>query len=129
AARVRLYGSTSARGRDLLQAEREARMLQTGLWALMAYAPQDASAVDLPKRGFQLIHARLGRLLPVSEDDGYPPACRRELEASTLVIRIDRDAGSACGITSGTRVELRGWLADGELRLQHPLHLSVLSAD
>lgn len=124
-ARVRLYGSTSARGRDLLQAESDARAQLSGLWALADYAPRDASELVPSNRGFLLITARLGELVPVAEDERFPSACWRALTDSHIILRINRDAGSACGLASGTVIEVRGWLTDGALRLQHPLHLSV----
>lgn len=125
AARVRLFGSTAAHGKDLLDAEALARTEQSGLWALADYAPRKASELDSTDRGFLMIHATLSAFAPATEDDQFAPACRRLLSASAIVLRVDRDANSACGIASGTSVELRGWLADGELRLQHPLHLSI----
>ncbi|MEL7032658.1 MAG: thermonuclease family protein [Pseudomonadota bacterium] len=125
AARVRLYSSTSARGRDLLQAETDARETQSGLWALADYTPRDASELVPTDRGFLMITARLGDLVPVAEDNGVRSACRRMLEDSQIIMHIDRDARSACGLASGTAVEVRGWLAEGALRLQHPLHLSL----
>ena len=125
AARVRLYGSTAARGQDLLDAETSARAARTGLWALSEFALRAASELDASDPGFRMIKATLGPLVDVPDEARFKPACHRALEAAEIILRVDLDAQSVCGMASGSEVEIRGWLSDGELRLQHPLHLSI----
>ncbi|MEO1553457.1 MAG: hypothetical protein AAFR82_05935, partial [Pseudomonadota bacterium] len=69
--------------------------------------------------------AILGDRAPAGEETGYAPACRRLLIGSSVMLWADRDAASVCGMTSGTALEIRGWLANGELRLRHPLHVTI----
>ncbi|MEL7111177.1 MAG: thermonuclease family protein [Pseudomonadota bacterium] len=128
AARVRLYGSTSARGQDFLALEREARESGSGLWALAHYSVQDAADVDPGVRGFALVSGTLGPAISVDAETRFPPACERMFDGATLKLRIDRDAASACGLANGTRVDVRGWLSEGVLDLRHPWHLDVLPA-
>jgi len=125
AARVRLFGSTAARGQDLLIAEQAARKQELGVWGRSEYAPHPIGRWSVHDRGFKIVTATLGEFAPRLEDDRYAPGCRRFLQDSEITLRVDRDAMSVCGMASGTIVEVRGWLADGELRLQHPLHVTL----
>ncbi|MEM7327881.1 MAG: thermonuclease family protein [Pseudomonadota bacterium] len=126
-ARVRLYGSTSARGRELLDVEARARHQAIGLWALAAYAPQQAQDLTQDQHGYVIVFATLDAVVPHEENARFAPACRRAVAGASLLLDIDRDAASACGIANGTRVEIRGWLTDGVIRLRHPLHLTIES--
>ncbi|MEL6826468.1 MAG: thermonuclease family protein [Pseudomonadota bacterium] len=125
AARVRLFASTAARGQDLLEAERTARDEALGVWALSEYAPRAVNTFDVSNRGFKMVTATLGDMAPRLEDDRFAPGCRRRLQDTQITLRVDRDTMSVCGMANGTQVELRGWLADGEIRLQHPLHVTL----
>jgi len=133
AARVRLYGSTSARGQELLQAESEARKAERGLWNLSAYAVRDVRSFDGSERGYFLVEGVLGAETVIDIDDPddlrFAPACRRAFESASLILKIDKDARSACGFSTGAVVQLRGWVTEGELSLRHPWHLQPLTAD
>ena len=135
AARVRLYGSTSARGLDLLQAEQKARNSALGLWKRADYAIRDAAEFDGSERGYFLVEGVLGMDLETETeteaeaDLRYAPACRRIFEDASLVLKIDTDARSACGFSAGTLVQVRGWVSDGMLSLRHPWHLQSQTAD
>lgn len=125
-ARVRLYGSTSARGQELLRLEAEAREARRGLWKLADYAVLDVSQFEGPERGYHLVEGVLGPVLTVDQDGldetRFAPACRRTFEQANLVLNVDASARSVCGFSAGSRVQLRGWVSDGELRLRHPWH-------
>lgn len=128
-ARVRLYGSTATRGQDLLAAERTARVAERGLWALSAYEAKDASTISPDARGYTILTVVLGGSMELVSDDRFPPACRRQLQGTTLVLAVDEDARSACGIADGTAAEVRGWLSGETIELRHPLHLSIEDGD
>lgn len=125
AARVRLYGSTSARGQELLALESEARKAGTGLWSDAQYAVRDVKLLEEDDSGFVLVSGTLGRSLPseTRTETRFAPACERTFEGATITLQIDRDAASACGLADGTTLEVRGWLNDGVLQLRHPWHL------
>jgi len=129
AARVRLYGSTAALGQDLLALEAEARAEQRGLWALPDYQVQAADQLAPDRIGFLFISATLDEMTLPAEvpDERYPPACLLALREASLTVRVDRSAQSACGLTPGSEVELRGWVSNGELSLRHPWHLRLTS--
>ena len=133
AARVRLYGSTSARGQELLHAETRARAAGLGVWRLPDYAVRDARLLNGSERGYYLIEGTLGAEVVIENDDEaearYAPACRRAFEEASLVLKVDKDARSACGFSTGARVQLRGWVSDGELSLRHPWHLQPQTSD
>lgn len=126
---VRLYPDTAARGDDLLDLEMQARHAKAGLWSTATYHVTDASAVPIETRGFRLVHAQLGIALPIPPETPYPPACRRSLKNSDLTLSIRSDARTACGLAGGTKVLLRGYIADQELDLTYPRHLEVIEAN
>lgn len=132
-ARVRLYGSTSARGQELLRLETEARDAERGLWKLADYAVRDVSLFDGSERGYHVVEGILGPVI-IPDQDGqddvrFAPACRRAFEQASLILSVDSAARSACGFSAGNRVQLRGWVSDGELRLRHPWHFQSASED
>lgn len=129
AARVSLYPSTAARGQELLLLEAAAREAREGLWARRPYAVRDAADLPLETRGYLLIAATLGDSLPIDPERQYAPSCLHSLEEAELVLAVRRAAASACGFQAGTRVILRGWVADGEIDLSHPWHLEIQAPD
>lgn len=125
AARVRLYGSTSARGQDLLKIESDARAAHRGLWALPTYQTQPVELLGSDARGFVILSGTLTETIAADPDQKYPPACLRQFSDAALVLRVDRSARSTCGLSAGTIIEVRGWLSDQELSLRHPWHVTV----
>ncbi|MEL7111606.1 MAG: thermonuclease family protein [Pseudomonadota bacterium] len=128
AARVRLYPSTAARGQELLDLEAAARSSDEGLWTLRDYAVRDASEVTVEAGGFVLVEATLGEHLPIDPEQRFAPACLRALEEADIAVAIERAAASTCGLGSGTRALLRGWISEGELELTHPWHVQVVES-
>ncbi|MFN3213022.1 MAG: thermonuclease family protein [Henriciella sp.] len=125
AAWVRLYPSTAARGRELLDHEAAARSERRGLWARSDYAVWSADQITPDANGFFFVRGVLGATAPVPADTRYPPACLRGLEGATLLLAVRKDAGTACGLADGTEVFIRGRVSGGELDLSHPFHLSL----
>lgn len=126
AAWVRLYPDTAALGHELLENERAAQRTQTGLWASAAYQIADAVEVKEQDRGFRLIHARLGAPIPVDATVRYPPACMRQLEGADLRISVRGAARSACNLSNGTSILVRGYISDLQLDLTYPRHLEIV---
>lgn len=124
AAWVRLYPDTAARGDTLLALEAEARADERGLWQTATYRLRSAAAVTEETRGFRVVEAVLGPSLPIDPDAPYPPACLRRLEGAALRLSIRQSARSACGLMTGTRVIVRGYVSDLELDLTYPRHLA-----
>ncbi len=133
AARVRLYGSTSARGLDLLQSETDARNAAIGLWKRADYAVRGAAEFDGSERGYFLVQGELAPSIKIDfiedADRRYAPACYRMFKDAPLILKIDTDARSACGVSSGSMVQVRGWVSDGMLGLRHPWHLQSATVD
>lgn len=133
AARVRLYGGTSARGQELLQTEMEARNAERGLWTRPDYAIRDVRQLNGSEHGYLLVEGVLGPELTIDAeaeaDLRYAPACRRMFEEANLILRVDKDARSACGFSDGSTILLRGWVSEGTLSLRHPWHLQLQTAD
>ncbi|MEL7040676.1 MAG: thermonuclease family protein [Pseudomonadota bacterium] len=127
-ARVRLYAGTEARGRELLDAEADARERRAGLWSRAVYAVRDAERLAPEASGFVMLRARLGPRLPdrTDEDDRYRPACFRALTSVTLTLRIDADAQTVCDLETDQPVQIRGWLSRGVLDLRHPWHIELV---
>ena len=126
AARVRLYGSTSARGQELLALEREVRAAGDGLWGEPAYVVRNVQTLSEDASGFVLVSGTMGPTIPVeATDTRFPAACVRSFAGTGVTLRIDRDAASACGLADETTVEVRGWLRNGALQLRHPWHVVV----
>ena len=123
---VRLYPDTAARGDELLRLEAEARANGTGLWSSTDYRERTADAAAPELRGFRLIRGQLGEALPVPTDTRYPPACRRALQGADLTLSIRRDARTACGLSVGTAVRVRGYISNRELDLTYPRHLETI---
>lgn len=129
AAWVRLYPSTAAQGRDLLDIERGARSERQGLWARSTYAERKARQMDPNAAGFFFVSGQIGATVPVDAETRYPPACLRRFEDAALLLSVRRDAATACGLADGTEVLVRGRVRDGALDLSHPFHLEVSEAD
>ncbi|MEO1304985.1 MAG: thermonuclease family protein [Pseudomonadota bacterium] len=129
AARVRLYPSTAARGRDLLAAEAAARESQTGLWQRSAYKVRDAASLNASDRGFMLVRGTLGPAVPFDRAARFAPACERLLAESELRLAVRSDAGSACGLSDGSVIEVRGFVSQGRLELTHPFHIEIETGD
>lgn len=126
---VRLYPDTAARGDALLEVEAEARTARRGLWATSRFAVFDVSDLPGELQGFYIFRARLGPIVPFEEETRYPPACRRVLEETALLLDIRRSARSACGLADGLSVMLRGYVSNGVMDLTYPRHLEVLPED
>lgn len=124
---VRLYPDTAARGAALLEVEAEARTARRGLWATSRFAVFDVSELPGEVQGFYLFRARLGPILPMTEERRYPPACRRSLDGTDLILEIRRSARSACGLAEGIAVMVRGYVSEGVMDLTYPRHLEVLT--
>lgn len=129
AAWVRLYPSTSARGRDLLARENEARIARQGLWARSDYAMRSPEQVAIDAQGFFFVSGALGPTQPIPEETRYPPACLRGFEGAALTLSVRRDAATACGLADGTQVLVRGRVSNGALDLSHPFHLTEIEPD
>lgn len=133
AARVRLYGSTSARGQELLDTEMEARNAERGLWRRADYAIRDVRLFNGSEQGYFLVEGVLGSEQTIDDeaeaDLRYAPACHRMLEEASLILKVDKDARSTCGVSVGAKVLMRGWVSDGTLSLRHPWHLQLQAAD
>jgi micrococcal nuclease len=126
AARVRLYPDTAARGAELLEAEKNARDRNTGLWGKLAYKIQPAERVPEDKRGFALITATLGQASPPTGELAENLACQISLDRSNLRLEARHDAESICDLPTGTELLLRGWISNGRIDLTHPLHAQPL---
>lgn len=127
-ARLRVYPDTSAGSEALVQAEREARSEELGLWEEAAYLPLQARAIERETRGFLIVLAELGSEAPVpAENYGARPACARSTADRALVIDIARGAEALCDLPAGTVGEFRGWVSGGRLDLVHPLHFAAQS--
>lgn len=114
AARVRLYPDTSKGSDPLFEAETRARSQRRGLWALGAYAIEDARDIDRGQRGFVILSGVLG---PRAPSDDAEASCLRDLMGSQLRVRVEASAMSTCDLPLGLRVEVRGWLSSGEVEL------------
>ena len=127
-ARLRIYPDTDRASEALAAVETEARAQRAGLWKEAAYLPAQARALTPDARGFMLVWAELADEAPLPEDTyGGPPACSRRTEGSALIIDVGHAADAVCDLPPGTRVEVRGWVADGRLELVHPLHVQDIS--
>ena len=129
AARVRLYPSTAAGGRDLLAAEATARAAKLGLWQRSFYAVRPATSLSAEDRGFMLVRGTLGPSVPFDREARYAPACERLLLESTVRLAVRRDASSACGFADGTEIVVRGYLSNGRIDLTHPFHFDLPATD
>lgn len=126
AARVRMYPDTSGGGAALMAAEAEARADRAGLWALNAYQPVEAQRMPGDARGFMLVRGTIGEPREAGIDAVPETSCLLALEGAALTVRVLRTSAESCETKRGTAVELRGWVSEGELELNHPLHLTVL---
>jgi hypothetical protein len=130
---VRLYPDTSGGSEPLLKAEDLAREAGAGLWALQAYTPTESSDLAADARGFMLVRTRLGEAeappAPSEDDRRGSLACVRRSEKGALLVEIAGTARGLCETPVGRRVELRGWVSDGRLDLNHPMHLQPLQDD
>lgn len=122
AARVRLYPDTAARGEELLAAEAQARLDETGLWAKSAYRIHSIGGLEEGKRGFDLATGVLGRELSVTDEMPDTLACVRAVEGSRYRVEVQAEAAAVCDVPAGTRLRFRGWISNGRLDLTHPLH-------
>ena len=129
AARVRLYPSTAARGRDLLAAETSARSAKIGLWQRSDYAVRSVESLSADDRGYMLVRGTIGVSVPFDREARYAPACERLMADSSIRLAVRRDASSACGLADGTEIVLRGYLSNGRLELTHPFHFDVVTTD
>lgn len=126
---VRLYPSTAKRGQDLLNTEAEAQAQGLGLWGLRHYRRVDAAGLAEDARGFRIVSAKLGDPIEIEPGERFAPACRRRLDTAKLVLSVRRAAASSCGLASGQRVTLRGYVSNGTLDLSHPWHLELSDED
>lgn len=127
-ARVRLYPSTAARGRELLALEAEARAAEQGLWRLAPYRVRH-DLTQSPPRGFVLFEAVLEARIASGPGAATWLACSWRLAEVDFVLQVRKAAQSACGFSAGTKIHARGWAQDGTLELTHPWHIAVAPAD
>lgn len=132
AVRVRLYPDTDRGGAALLEAEEVARRSALGLWAERAYRPVPADEMDTGHRGFTIASVRLGDRAETPQQDENRRRtilCSREVEGAGLIIDMTFNARPACEARAGKTFLVRGWLSDGRMELDHPLHLQQISSD
>lgn len=131
-ARARIYPDTSRLGDRLVELETQARNRGKGLWAMSAWAIRDADEFDPEARGFHILRGTLGALEQTSNEDAH---CTRNLAGSAIRVNFLSDAAAACDFESGSvwhvgaRVQLRGWLNQGQLEVSHLFNAERLPAD
>ncbi|MAK61764.1 MAG: hypothetical protein CMK09_12355 [Ponticaulis sp.] len=105
---VRLYDDTSRGSEPLVNAERVARRMQTGLWS-------NAS----PETTLDLAQAYMGRFAILSGSLTFKARdetdCVYSLAASELTIQYDQVMGACWEPSSGVKYEIRGWVNNGKL--------------
>ena len=126
-ARVRLYPDTDGAGDLLMEAEKEARASQAGLWALETYRPRSWAAFAPDHRGFTIVEGIIGGAAERPEEADRRTLCTRAMHHSDLIIDMAFTARPACDTPAGTKVRLRGWINEKRMELVHPLHLEILA--
>ncbi|MEO9969177.1 MAG: thermonuclease family protein [Hyphomonadaceae bacterium] len=131
-ARARVYPDTSRLGDLLVGLETQARNSGKGMWAMAAWAIRDAGEFGPEARGFHILTGRLGALEQASDEDAH---CTRSLAGSAIRVNFLSDAAPACDFENssdwhiGARVQLRGWLNEGQLEVSHVFNAERLGAD
>lgn len=128
AARVRLYADTAAYADDLLAVEATARADNIGLWAESAYKVRDITRLPSDHRGFTLVEATLGAVLPpdARPENQRPRACERALNGTQYRLVVAPQAAAICDAASGQSYRLRGWVSGGRMTLDLIEHAEPL---
>ena len=129
-ARVRLFPDTLGAVETLYAAETQARKEVRGLWKSAAYQLLAAKDISPNLAGFTLVQASFaGPALPLPGGESATNACRRAVAGSDLIIQIDTSARALCAAPADRPYLMRGWLANGQLRIRVEAHARPIVLD
>lgn len=127
AARVRTFPESRALAREMLRREGEGRNAGRGLWALPGYRVLIAREAAVAAPGFALVEAQVGQVRTGTDSRRLNLGHGLSAIIPARAIQDFDSAGRSPASLEGRLVRVRGYLRDGELRLDHPEGLEILN--
>jgi len=127
AVRVRTFPESRALAREMLRREGEARNEGRGLWALPAYQVKIAGEAAVAPPGFTLVEAQVGQVRTGGDSRLLDLGHGLSAVIPAQAIQDFDSAGRSPASLEGRLVRLRGYVRNGELRLDHPELLEILN--
>lgn len=127
AVRVRTFPESRALAKEMLRREGEARNDKRGLWALPAYRVLIASEAAVAPPGFTLVEAQVAQVRTGTDSRLLDLGHGFSAVIPARAIQDFDSAGRSPASLEGRLVRLRGYLRDGQLRLDHPEGLEILN--
>lgn len=129
AVRVRTFPESRALAREMLRREGEARNARRGLWALPSYRVMIAGEAAVAPPGFVLVEAQVGQVRTGTDSRRLNLGHGFTAIIPARAIHDFDSAGRSPASLEGRLVRLRGYVRDGELRLDHPEGLEILNPE
>ena len=127
AARVRTFPEARALAREMLRREAEGRNARRGLWALPAYRVLIAGEGAAAAPGFTLVEGQIGQVRTGSDSRLLDLGHGFSAVIPARAIQDFDSAGRSPASLEGRLVRLRGYVRDGQMRLDHPEGLEILN--
>lgn len=127
AARVRTFPESRALAKEMLRREGEGRNAGRGLWALPGYRVLIAKEAAVAAPGFALVEAQVGHVRTGTDTRRLDLGHGLSVVIPARAIQDFDSAGSSPASLEGRLVRVRGYVRDGELRLDHPEGLEILN--
>ncbi len=127
AARVRTFPESRALASEMLRREGEGRNAGRGLWALPGYRVLIAREAAVAPPGFALVEAQVGQVRTGTDSRRLNLGHGLSAIIPARAIQDFDSAGRSPASLEGRLVRVRGYVRDGELRLDHPEGLEILN--
>ena len=127
AARVRTFPESRALAHEMLRREGEGRNARRGLWALPDYRVLIAGEAAAAAPGFTLVEAQVGQVRTGSDSRILDLGHGFSAVIPARAIQDFDSAGRSPASLEGRLVRVRGYVRDGQMRLDHPEGLEILN--
>ncbi|MDB5472056.1 MAG: nuclease [Caulobacter sp.] len=127
AVRVRTFPESRALAREMLRREGEGRNAKRGLWALPDYRVLIAGEAAAAAPGFTLVEAQVGQVRTGGDSRILNLGHGFSAVIPARAIQDFDSAGRSPASLEGRLVRVRGYVRDGQLRLDHPEGLEILN--
>ena len=127
AVRVRTFPESRALAKEMLRREGEGRNAKRGLWALPGYRVLIAGEAATAAPGFTLVEAQVAQVRTGTDSRILDLGRGLSAVIPARAIQDFDSAGRSPASLEGRLVRVRGYLRDGQLKLDHPEGLEILN--